>query len=123
MAVVGGDIGYKNEQGKVFCNRSILLSAINLATKEINGVADMGKNFGGGLSRLVSKKAYEGVKVDFLKDGIDVNIYIKVYSNVSVPEVASRIQENVKNAILSMINIVIKSININVVQCVLAKEI
>ncbi len=124
MAQVGGDIGYTNEQGKVFCNRSILLSVINLATREIKGVADMCKNFGSGFNKLIGKKHYEGVKVDYQKDGINIDIYIKVYSNISVPDVASRIQENVNNAVLSMLNnVVIKSININVLQCVLAKEI
>ena len=122
MSSANGDIGYKNEQGKVFCNRSILLSAINLATKEIEGVADMGKNFGSGIGKLVGKKDAEGVKVNFGNDGIDIDIYIKVFSNVSVPDVASRIQENVKNAVLSLINTIIKSININVSESVLVRE-
>lgn len=122
MAGAGGDIGYKNEQGKVFCNRSILLSAINLATKEIKGVADMCKNFGSGFNKLVGKKDYEGVKVNFGKDGLDIDIFIKVFSNVSVPDVASRIQENVKNAVLSLMNTVVKSINVNVAECVLVRE-
>lgn len=123
MAVVNGDIGYKNEQGKVFCNRSILLSAINLATKEIKGVAEMGKSFGGGLTKSTTRKDCEGVRVEFLKDGINIDINVKVFSNVSVPDVASRIQQNVNNALLSMLNnIVIKSININVSECVLARD-
>ena len=123
MAVVNGDIGYKNDQGKVFCNRSILLSAINLATKEIKGVADMGKSFGGGLAKGSARKDTEGVRVEFLKDGINIDINVKVFSNASVPEVASRIQQNVNNALLSMLdNLVIKSININVSECVLARD-
>ncbi len=123
MSGANGDIGYKNEQGKVFCNRSILLSAINLATREIKGVADMCKNFGGCFNKLIGKKDYEGVKVNFQKDGIDIDISIKVYSNVNVPDVASRIQENVKNAVLSLMNTAIKSINVNVAECVLVREI
>ena len=122
MAVANGDIGYKNQQGKVFCNRSILLSAINLATKEIKGVAEMGKSFGG-FTKASSRKDSEGVKVEFLKDGINIDINVKVFSNASVPEVASRIQQNVNNALLSMLdNLVIKSININVSECVLARD-
>ena len=46
MAIVNNDIGYTNDKGKVICNRSILLSVINLAAKEISGVSSLCDNVG-----------------------------------------------------------------------------
>ena len=40
-----GDIYEKNENGKVFCGKNIMLSIINLAAKEISGVSSLCSNF------------------------------------------------------------------------------
>ena len=110
MVMLGGDIGYTNSKGKVFASRDILFTVISLAAKEIQGVAQL---VGG--RRLFGKSNTEGVKVNFLNDGIEVAIFIKVNHNVNIPNLASRIQENIKNGIASMLEVEVKNIDINVV--------
>ena len=49
-----GDIYEKNENGKVFCGKNIMLSIINLAAKEISGVASLCTNFGSKFKKFFS---------------------------------------------------------------------
>lgn len=104
----------KNNKGKVSCNRDILLSIINLATKEITGVSSLCANFGSGVKKLFSNNYTEGVKITEVGDGILIDIYINIFYGHSVSDVAFRVQENVKNGISSMVDIKIESINVHV---------
>lgn len=104
-----------NQKGVVTYNKNILLSIINLAAKEITGVASLCSNFSGSFfKRIFSNNYYEGVKVTHTKDGIIVDVYINVYANYQVTDVAFKVQENIKNSILSMVDIQIHSINVRV---------
>lgn len=104
-----------NNKGKVSCNKDILLSIINLAAKEIAGVSSLCENFGSTIKKKFFNKYYEeGVKVNYVNDGIIVNIYLNVLFGYSVTDIAYRVQENVKNAITSMMDIKVNSINIHV---------
>ena len=49
-----GDIYEKNENGKVYCGKNIMLSIINLAAKEISGVSSLSSNFGSRLRKFFS---------------------------------------------------------------------
>ncbi len=102
-------------KGLVTYNKNILLSVINLAAKEISGVASLCANFGASkLKKLFSNNYCEGVKLTHTKDGLMVDVYVNVYSNYSVADVAFRVQENIKSGILSMMNVPINSINVRV---------
>lgn len=104
-----------NQHGRVSYNKTILLSIINLAAKEISGVAGLCTNFGGSkLGRLFSTNYYEGVKIIHAVDGLLIDIYLKVYNDNNVADVACRVQENIKNSITSMTEATVKSINIHV---------
>lgn len=104
-----------NQKGVVTYNKNILLSIINLAAKEISGVASLCSNFSGSFfKRLFSQNYYEGVKVTHTKDGIIIDVYINVYANNQVTDVAFKVQENIKNSILSMVDVQIHSINVRV---------
>jgi len=101
--------------GLVTYNKKILLSIINLAAKEISGVASLCVNFNGSFfKKLFSKNYYEGVHVSDTKDGLIVDIYLNIYSTYNVADVAFRVQENVKTGIMSMVNMPISSINVRV---------
>lgn len=103
-----------NNKGKVTCNKSILLSIINLATKEIAGVDSLCENFASGIKRLFSNNVSEGVKVEYSSDGVKIDIYINIEYGYNVSDVAHRVQENVKNSISSMIDVKLNDINVHV---------
>ncbi|MBO5022058.1 MAG: Asp23/Gls24 family envelope stress response protein [Clostridia bacterium] len=102
------------KKGKVEIDRDILLSIINLATKEINGVASL-TNAELPLHRKWSKTKSEGVEIKFDVNGVlNVDVYIKVYIGYSVPDIAYRVQENIKNSLNSMVGIKPGKINVHV---------
>ena len=100
-------------------NKNILLSIINLATTEINGVAGISKV---GLP-IFKNKDFSGIKVKFNNDKtITIAVYIDVYHNYNAPDVCFRVQENIKNNIMSMINLKSDNINIHIVNVIIGKE-
>ena len=108
---------YKNNsegRGAVNTNKNIILSIINLATKEIAGVASLASNFGSGIRKLFSENYYEGVKVVENPDGVNVDIYFNILSGFSVSDVAHKVQQNVKNAITSMMDVKINKVNVHI---------
>ena len=104
----------KSNKGKVTCNKNILLSIINLATKEIAGVSSLCDNFGSGIKRLFSNNYANGVKIEYGKNGIIIDVYVIVYEGYSVPDIAYKVQENIKNGISSMLDVNIDKINVHV---------
>lgn len=99
--------------GKVSYNKNIVKSIIILATKEINGVSNVDRP--AKLFDIFTKNSEKGVKISEYKDGIVIDVYIKVYSNSQVNELAWRVQENIKTAVQSMMDVKVKSVNVNVV--------
>ena len=104
----------KSNKGKVTCNKNILLSIINLATKEIAGVSSLCDNFGSGIKKLFSNNYANGVKIEYGKNGIVIDVYVIVYEGYSVPDIAYKVQENIKNGISSMLDVNIDKINVHV---------
>ena len=104
----------KSNKGKVTCNKNILLSIVNLATKEIAGVASLCDNFGSGIKKIFSTNYTNGVKVAYGKNGVIVDVYINVYDGYSVPDIAYKVQENIKNGLSSMLDTEIDIINVHV---------
>lgn len=104
----------KSNKGKVNCNKNILLSIISLATKEIAGVSSLCDNFGSGIKKLFSNNYANGVKIQYGKNGVVIDVYINVLAGYSVPDIAYKVQENIKNGISSMIDVNIDTINVHV---------
>lgn len=104
----------KQAKGNVTYSGDIVLSVVNLATKEIAGVSSIITNFGSILKRWFSNNYSDGVKVTNTKDGLCVDVYINVCFGYNVTEVAYRVQENIKNSLSGMIDIKISRINVHV---------
>lgn len=106
-------------KGKVEIDRDILLSIINLATKEINGVHSLTNDYLPLYKKMVKPKN-EGVSIKFdINGNLTVDVYIKVYIGYSVPDIAYRVQENIKNSLSSMVGLNPGKINVHVygVEC------
>ena len=112
-----------SNKGKTTCNRSILLSIISLATKEISGVSELVDTPSIVLKRMFKNRDSKGVKVSISPNGkITVDVYIKVYLGVNVPDISFRVQENIKNNIASMVDLKTGKINVHVVGVRFVKE-
>ena len=103
------------KKGKVEIDRDILLSIINLATKEINGVHSLTNAYIPWYKKLFNKPKSEGVAIKFDTNGVlKVDVYVKVYIGYSVPDIAFRVQENIKNSLGSMVGLKPGKINVHV---------
>lgn len=103
-------------KGKLTCNKKILCSIVSLATREINGVSSLKSNWKGKLSSLFASEKVPGVKVKFNSNGnVIVDVYITVVNGCSIPDVAYRVQENIKNNISSMVDMRTSKVNVHIV--------
>ncbi len=104
-----------SSNGKTTYNKNILLSIINLAAKEVSGVSSMCANFGGSwFAKLFTNNYYEGVKIAYSPKGLVINVYINVYADYAVNDVACRVQENIKSSIQTMADVDTTEINVHV---------
>jgi len=103
-------------KGKITCDKKILLSIISLATKEISGVSDLVDTPSTLARRFFKKRDSKGVKINISSSGkITIDVFIKVFAGVSIPDICYRIQENIKNNIASMIELKAGKINVHIV--------
>ena len=87
--------------GKVSYERSVVLQIIDLAAKEIAGVAS-----------FANKKIKRGITLNFTEDGIETSVYLNALFGHSVSDVAYRVQENIKKSVESMTEYKVKRVNV-----------
>ena len=104
-----------DEKGNISCNKDILSSIISLATKEISGVACLCDCIFGRLSKFFKNTEAKGVKIKFDKNAsLLIDVYIKIYNGNTVPDIAYKVQENIKNNISSMVDMKTAKVNVHV---------
>ena len=108
-----------SEDGKITCDKSILYSIVSLATKEIKGVARLTKANLPWHKKLTAKQDYEGVSIHFDANGaLKVDVYVDVYIGESAPDLAYRIQENIKNNLSGMVEMKASNISVHIMNVV-----
>ena len=109
--------------GKITLDRKILVSIINLAAKEINGVESVTNSSRPWYKRLFNRYD-DGVEIKFEKNGaLTVEVYINIYVGFSVPDIAYRVQENIRNSLATMVALKPLKINIHVINVECDKEV
>jgi len=104
-----------NEKGSVKITDEVVSIIAGLAATEVEGVADMSGGFAGGIAEMLGRKNLsKGVKVQVGEKDVLVDIYLIVNSGVRIPEVAWKVQENVKKAIENMTGLTVTEVNIHV---------
>ncbi|MDQ0161395.1 putative alkaline shock family protein YloU [Bacillus alveayuensis] len=102
--------------GKVEIAPEVIEVIAGIAASEIEGVAQMRGNFATGVVERFGKKNHgKGVKVDLNDDGIVIDVYCVMEFGVSIPTVAQKVQDNIRQALLNMTALEINEINIHVV--------
>lgn len=86
-----------------------------MAATEIEGVAGMSAGLVGGIAEMLGKKNLaKGVKVEVGEREAAIDLYIIVEYGVRIPDVALKVQENVKRAIESMTGLEVVEVNVHV---------
>jgi uncharacterized alkaline shock family protein YloU len=103
------------ELGTIKIHKDSISSIAAIAASEVEGVKCIGKNFRSGLFELVGKKDYSAIRVEFDRNGeVCLEIPLVIKYNFSIPDVATKVQENVRNSLEKMTNLLIKDISINI---------
>ena len=104
-----------NELGVLRIHKNVISSIASIAAMEIEGVKRVGSDLKSGLAELLGKKLFSAIKVDISKnEEVKVQVPLIIKYGYNIPEIANRVQENVRLALEKMSNLAIKEININV---------
>lgn len=104
-----------NDVGAIRIADEVVGIIAGLAATEVAGVAGMSAGLVGGIAEMLGKKNLaKGVKVEVGEREAAVDLYIIVEFGVRIPDVALKVQENVKRAIESMTGLDVVEVNIHI---------
>ncbi|MFZ3577143.1 Asp23/Gls24 family envelope stress response protein [Virgibacillus sp. DJP39] len=87
-----------------------------IAASEVDGISSMRGNFATGVVERFGKKAHsKGVKVELTKSGVMIDLYVVLDFGVSIPQVAQKLQTNIRQTIKSMTALETTEVNVHVV--------
>ncbi|MBU0547593.1 MAG: Asp23/Gls24 family envelope stress response protein [Candidatus Omnitrophica bacterium] len=105
----------RNELGAVRIHKDVISSISSIAALEIEGVKRVGTNLKSSLSEFIGHKSFFAIKVDISRnEEVKVDIPLVIKYGYNIPDTASRVQENVHQALEKMSNLSVKDINVNV---------
>ena len=111
----GQDIN--TDLGNVKIHRNVIASIAALAAAEIDGVVRTGMpGLHGSFLKITRQTSYGAIKVEFDKnEDVLIHIPLIVKFGFNIPDIAARIQENVRAQVEIMTNLSVKDITITVV--------
>ncbi|MBR1749584.1 MAG: Asp23/Gls24 family envelope stress response protein [Ruminococcus sp.] len=104
----------KNAQGALKVSREVIADIVSGCVKETEGVARIAlKNKI--VNKLANTKKEESIKITMIGDVISVSFGVIIKNGFNAVKTAETIQENVKNAVASMLGLTVAKVNINIV--------
>jgi len=105
----------RTDYGMIRIHDNVIASIASVAACEIEGVKSVGRNFRTGILELIDRKNLSAIKVEKDKNGdITLQIPLVIKYGVNIPEIANKVQENVRQALEKMTNLSIKDVNVNI---------
>jgi uncharacterized alkaline shock family protein YloU len=105
----------KTEMGSIQIAPEVIEVIAGLAAIEVDGVAGMSGGFVNGITELLGRKNLsKGVKVEVGQKEAAIVGSIVIEYGYRIPEVATDIQQNVKNAIESMTGLQVVEVNVHI---------
>ena len=103
----------RNELGMVKIHKNVIASIASIAAIEIEGVKKVGWDIKNGLLELLGQKSFSAIKVDISRnEEVKVEVPLIIKYGYNIPDVASKVQENVRQALEKMSNLCIRDINV-----------
>lgn len=101
--------------GEIRIHKNVISSITRIATLEIEGVKRIEENLPKSIMRILSLQPLYHIKVEINKNGeVNLNIPLVIKYGYNIPEIASRVQENVRQALEKMANVYLKDINVEI---------
>ncbi|WP_199622810.1 Asp23/Gls24 family envelope stress response protein [Paenibacillus alkalitolerans] len=105
----------KTDMGNIQIAPEVIEIIAGLATVEVEGVAGMSGGFASGVAEMLGRKNLsKGVKVEVGQREAAVDVSVVIEYGRRIPEVATEIQANVKNAIESMTGLGVVEVNVHI---------
>ncbi|MDO4567182.1 MAG: Asp23/Gls24 family envelope stress response protein [Oscillospiraceae bacterium] len=110
---MNNDAAYQTP-GSLKISREVIASIARFATLEVEGVVSI-KSHTAGMRGLLNRVSYtKPIKVELVDDIVNVEISIIAKYGINIPETASAVQLNVKNAIQSMTGLAVSRVDVAV---------
>lgn len=108
------------ELGAIRIHNSVIATIARLAALKVPGVVEMSGSFAEGLASMVGKASFDrGIKVDMEDQKINLDLHIVIAFGVRIPQVAWRIQNDVRKAIedmtgkkVGLINVIVQGVRL-----------
>src|SRR3954466_166495 len=103
-----------NALGKVEIAPEVIEVIAGIAASEIEGVASMRGNFATGVVEKLGKKNHgKGIKVELTESGIKVDVFCMMKFGVSIPSVAQKVQDNIRQTLMNMTALTAEEVNVH----------
>lgn len=103
--------------GKIEIAKEVMEVIAGIAAAEVEGVSSMRGNFATGVNEILGRKSHgKGIKVlEVNNDEIKVEVYAVIKYGYSIPEVAEKIQENIRESVYNMTEVKVEMVNVHIV--------
>jgi len=103
----------RTDLGTIRIHKNVIASIASLAAIEIPGVKRIGGGFGSGLREIMGQKPQSSIKVEISKsEEVKIGVPVVIKYGFNIPDIANRVQENVRLALEKMTNLSIKDVDV-----------
>ncbi|OPJ56944.1 Asp23/Gls24 family envelope stress response protein [Alkalithermobacter paradoxus] len=103
------------EYGNIKISEDVIATIASLAASEIDGVASMSGGITGNITEILGKKNLsKGVKVVVNEDEVFIDLFVLIEYGFVIPDVAWKIQENIKNTVETMAGLKVSEVNVHI---------
>lgn len=99
-------VNRKDQSGRLVYSSEIVRDIVDCALSDVSGVVKYAEN---------TKQARESIKVEQVGEEMYIDVYVKLMYNVEISDVASSIQNTVKDTIENMTEFKVSDVNVHVI--------
>ena len=109
--------------GEVKIADEVVAIIAGLAATEVEGVSSMAGNITNELvSKLRMKNLSKGIRVEVAEGVVKVAVALNIAYGYAIPQVSSKVQERVKNAIENMTGLEVSGVNVRIASVDMGKS-
>lgn len=106
----------EHHHGKIEIAPEVIEVIAGIAASEVEGVAQMRGNFASGVVERLGKKNHgKGIRVELSDEGIKVDVYCVMNFGVSIPTIAQKVQDNIRQTLQNMTALEAEEVNVHIV--------
>lgn len=105
----------RTDLGSIRIHKNVIASIAAISAMEIEGVKRIGGDLKSGLFELVGKKWLASIRVEIDRnEEVKIEVPLVIKYGFNIPDIASRVQENIRLAMEKMTSLSVRDINVNV---------